>query len=270
MVTAHTPAAEVGAFEFEKGDESENFNLRPRDNRTGPIPDEQRRISHDVYQARNILKLLKEQGAFPKEKEKGSGSYHEFIKRVVQAARVGCIAPRTEPKLAEAALEQIRADIVRRKGRPLVYRYLACFAGWAMAGVGVAIMIVIAARFLSLDLIGYGWVLMGAMGGAWLSTAARRWEIAFEDIRDFVDVVYEPMVRVLFVGMLALIFALFLNLALISVKVGGVDFADFIKDIRVALALGLIAGIGEKALSVQLLDRAKKVLGAPSKAAGTG
>jgi hypothetical protein len=125
MAAVHAPAADAGVFEFENNDESENFNLRPRADRTAPIPDERRKVSHGIYEARNILKLLKEQGAVRKE----NGAYNEFIRRVIQAAHAGCIGPHAEPKLAEAALEQIRADVVRRKGRPLVYRYLACFAG---------------------------------------------------------------------------------------------------------------------------------------------
>jgi hypothetical protein len=135
-----------------------------------------------------------------------------------------------------------------------------------MAGVAVATMVVAAAKYCSPGLAGYGWVLMGAMGGAWFSTAARRWEISFEDIQEFVDVVHEPLVRILFVGILSLIFALLLNAALISVKIGGADLTAFTNDTAVALVVGLVAGIGEKALSVQLLERAKKVLSSPSRA----
>src|SRR4051812_1170799 len=83
------------AFQFEKNDLSDNFNLTHRDDFHGPIPEDQRKVSYDVYEARNVLKLLKEDRAFGKK-----GPYDEFIKRVVQAARAGCVAPYAEPGLA--------------------------------------------------------------------------------------------------------------------------------------------------------------------------
>jgi hypothetical protein len=118
VVATHGPATSAavsGVFEFENGDESENFNLKPLDDRHGPIPDDQRKISHEVYEARNTLKLLKEHGAFREGKGKASVAYNEFMGRVIQAAKAGCIGPNVDTKLAGEALEQIRADIMREK-----------------------------------------------------------------------------------------------------------------------------------------------------------
>lgn len=100
-------AGPAGAFELEHPD-SENFNLKPRDSRHGPIPEDQRKINQEVYEARNIPKLLKAQGAFRRQ----GPAYDEFMERVVQAARSGCVAPHgVDTNLAASALEQIRADV---------------------------------------------------------------------------------------------------------------------------------------------------------------
>jgi hypothetical protein len=243
------------AFEFENNDETENFNLRPRADLHSPIPEDKRKVTQGVYEARNVLKLLKEARGFGTQ-----GTYDEFMKRVIQAGRAGCVAPYVDTSGASGALEQIRADIVRRVGTPLAYRYLRSLAGWALAGVGLGLIVVIIGYNALPPIVGYGWVVIGAMVGAWFSVAASRWQIAFETIPDYLDWYYEPFVRMLFVGILAGAFALFLDLSVLSMKIGNLDLADFNKSVGVAILVGFIAGIGERALSVQLLERAQTIL----------
>jgi hypothetical protein len=249
------PTTVAGAFEFVDNIKTDQFNLRPLNNRAGPIPEDQRKISTEVYGARNILKLLKEQDAFAKDPM----AYDEFIARVVQAAEVGCVGSNVDTSLAASALEQIRADIVRRKGRPVTYQYLYLLALCALGGAVVGELINLVARYFLPGLTGYGWVIIGSMVGAWLSAAMRR-EISFDSIPDFLDYGYEPYIRMLFVGVLAAVFALFLNLQVLSVTLGSADLVQFTENIGVALLLGLIAGISEKALSVQVIERARKIL----------
>jgi len=249
----------AGAFEMiDPNHGGDDFNLRPLS--ITDIPEEQRRIQHEVYEARNILKLLREQNVFRED-----ASYSEFISRVKQAARVGCVGQHVDTRMASDALEQIRSDIVMRKGRAIAYRYLFGSAKTALAGMAVAALVVLAAKYFLPGLKGYGWVLMGAMAGAWISSAATGREISFAGIREFLDYGHALLIRMLFVGALASVLALFLQLGLISLKIGTVDLAGFSKELTVALALGVIAGFSEKTLSVQVIDRARRVLstGAP-------
>ena len=51
-----------------------------------------------------------------------SEEYREFLERIYQAAEAGCVAENVQTNLALKALEQIRKDIVRRVGRPLLRR----------------------------------------------------------------------------------------------------------------------------------------------------
>ncbi len=243
-----------GAFELERSDDE--FNLKPRDDRSGPVPDDQRKISGEVYEIRNILKLLREQGKFKKDSE----AYDEFIKRILQAAYVGCVSPNVDTTLATVALEQIRADVVRRKGRRIIYDYLMFLGLWVLAGIGAGAAIAVASEFWT-GLAGYGWLIIGSMVGAWLSVAAGRREVSFDGIPDFLNYGHEPLIRMVFVGVLAAGFGLFLMLGIVSVTVAQFDFAEFPKNIRWALAIGAVAGIGERALSVQLIARARNVLG---------
>jgi hypothetical protein len=252
---AHAAGTEP-AFEFDEDDRTENFDLRPKDNRSGSISEEQRKISHEVYEARNILKLLKEKRAFQR-----NDSYKEFIERVVQAATVGCVARHVDTKLAAEALEQIRTDVVRRNGRPIMYRYLTYLAAWALGGVLVGwLVIAVAGSKEWRALQGYGWIIIGSMVGSWISVAATRREISFDGIQDFLDVRFEPFIRMLFVGCISSVFALFLQLKLIPLTIAEFDLATFAEHPPWALLIGVIAGISEKAVSVQVVERARKVL----------
>jgi hypothetical protein len=246
------------AFEYENGIMTENFNLRPRTGFKGTIPDDQLKITQDVYEARNVLKLLIDDKAIKKP------LFEEFIQRVTQAGFVGCVADNAYPVVASDALEQIRADIVRRAGTPLVYRYLGWLAFWAVLGGGIGFVMASNGTSPLSDysavLKGYGFVLIGAMIGAWFSVAAQRWQIAFDTIPDYPDIRLEPVIRMLFVALVAAVFALFLHLGIITIKIGNVDLANFTNSISVALLVGFIAGISQRALSVQLIDRAQKVL----------
>ncbi len=104
----------MGTFVLE-GDGAD-FNLAPRPDVVEPIPEEQRKISQEVYEARNILVLLRERGVFRND----TVALDEFITRVRQAATVGCVNNNVQTQLAIEALQQIRNDILRRKWLTIV------------------------------------------------------------------------------------------------------------------------------------------------------
>jgi hypothetical protein len=98
-----------GFFEYAGDRRDDTFNLKSRDDRTTQIPEEQRKIHDDVYAARNVLMLLRENGVFgPGATYSAGGVYKEFIDRVVQAGWAGCVARKADLLLAASALGQIR------------------------------------------------------------------------------------------------------------------------------------------------------------------
>jgi hypothetical protein len=257
-VPAQAATAIPGAFELiETPPEQfggDKFNLKPKEGRPGPIPEDQRKVSHEVYAVRNTLKLLK------KLTRVDDKDYDEFIERVKQAARVGCDVSNVDTVLAATALDDIRGDVVRRYGRKIAFRYLLALAAWAGGGVVLGFIVIGTSLWSGLEVLsGYGYLLVGSMVGAWLSVATSRWEIAFDGIQEFVDTSVEPLVRLLFVGLLAMAFGLFLQLGIIPINVDKVPLTTFYETPQWALFLGIIAGVGEKALSMQLLTRAKQV-----------
>jgi hypothetical protein len=156
-----------------------------------------------------------------------------------------------------------------RVGRPLAFRYLCFLALWGLAGALIGLAMAAAGYWAPVALIHsmghYGFVLVGAMAGAWFGVAVRRWQIAFEELPGFLDVNYEPLIRMVFVAVVALVFALFLDLKVLNIKLGSVDLAGFVggqsgRRVETALLLGFIAGTSERAVSKQLVDQVGTVL----------
>lgn len=243
-----------GVFEINNEEDLENYDIRPKGN--VEVPETQREFHLRVYATRGVLKLLREQGVF----ENNEAVLKEFQTRVLETARAGLTGD-VQLELAVAALEQVRKELVIRMGKQVVYRYLTRLASWGLGGVVVGVLFVLASAYkLAPCLVGYGPVLIGAMAGAWLSVASGRRDVAFEDLPNFLGSKVEPAVRMAFVGLLALIVALFIELGAVTITVGNLAFVDFSKSTTAALLLGIIAGIGERALSVRIIQRAREIV----------
>lgn len=173
---------------------------------------------------------------------------------MIQAAEVGCTANNVKTRLAADALEQIRRDIVRRKGRAIKYRYLITLGRWAVMGILLGALVVAASCYVA-ALSGYGWVIAGSMVGAWLSLASTRRQVSFDSIQDVVNVGKEPVIKLIFVAILASTLAFLLEIGVISLSLGDIDLAEFHANARFAVLLGLVTGISERAASVQVIDR---------------
>jgi hypothetical protein len=240
-----------GAFKLAGNDE--NFNLKPRDV-PDPIPDDQREISHDVYEARNVLKLFRERGAI----RKGDASFDEFLRRLLEAAKAGCTARNVKTRLAAEACDQIRKDIIRRIGMPIFWRYLSILAMWAL---GWGVLGFVLTLLGDSNIKNYGWVIVGAMVGAWVSVAAGRWSLDFKDLPELINVSLEPLVRTILVVLVASVFALLLQLQVFKISIGGlINLSDFSTKIDVALLVGLIAGISVRSISTQVVERMRGVV----------
>ena len=261
-----------GAFEIVDKEDLDHYNIKPLAG-GGPVPEDQRKLQQAIYATRGVLKLLHDQGIFP---EQGKGEEQRkhpmlkaFQKRILQIAEVGLTGESIKHKTAAEALAQVRKEIVIRKGKAVVYKYLLRLAVWACAGVAAGLLIEVASAYLAdradladlaASLKGYGWVVMGAMVGAWLSVASARREITLADLPNFLGSKVEPAVRIVFVGLLAALVALFLDLKVMTIMFGELSLADFDTNTKAALLLGAIAGISEKVLSVRIIERAREIV----------
>lgn len=226
-----------------------------------PPPDDQWNVCTDVYKTKNVLWLLKTRGAFAGDDD----AFKSYLERLKLAAQTGCVYNPVVPAQAQEALIEIRDDIVARKGRPAKYRYLTRVAFWAAAFIAVALLAMNGLRELpQVTLppfaVGVAWAVCGGVIGAWISLAATRRQISFDEMPQYLDFKFEPFIRLLFVAALAFALALLLHLKVVTIIITSQNLAEFTTKPSVALLLGLVAGIGEKAVTVQVVDRLRKVV----------
>jgi hypothetical protein len=214
------------------------FNIKPKDV-ADAIPEDQRQVHHDIYRTYNALKLMVEHKVFAVT----DLEFENFRDRLLQAAEVGLAADNVKTRDAATAVRDIQADVVMRKGKRLIYSYLSRLGYWALGGSAIAILVHLFVPAELAAIRSYSLVLSGAMVGAWLSVASTRTSVGLDTI---------------FVALLAIALSLFLQEKLITIKIGDIDLASFTSNSAVALILGLIIGITEKALSLKFFERAKK------------
>lgn len=309
-----------GAFEI-VGQGLDDYNIKPRSDLQEPIPQEQRELQNEVYRTRGILKHLEEQGMFggrgvarlieriavrgraggaPEQEE----MLREFKERLRQIAESGLTGDYVRVQHSAEALQHLRQELLIRKGNAVKYRYLAHLAGWAALGVALGGLVYLTARWGATPWPeGYGLLVMGAVVGAWLSVAANRWSVSFEDLPHFLDSAVEPAVRILFVTVLAVAVGVALQAGLLQIELGGADLARFAAGdtaaqsavdeeapsgspedpeaeargqpeagpsgappaaptpdaTAIALLLGLVTGVSERALATRLIESARTV-----------
>jgi hypothetical protein len=275
--------SDEGAFEI-KDLGLDDFNIEPRADLRQPIPPGQRELQHEIYRTHGTLKLLAEQGVFgkrprllrwralwnrskapegagdagtqqPAEEGEKDRMLKEFRTRLLQIAKTGLTGSFVQMEQAVEAHQDLRRELLTRKGNTVKYHYLAILACWAAIGLLVGFAVYILSPWTGAK--AYGLLVMGAVVGAWLSVASTRWSVAFEDLPDFLDSRVEPAVRILFVVVLVCAVGVALQAKLLQIRLGGVDLATFIDSAPVALLFGLVTGVSERALATRFIESAR-------------
>ena len=241
----------TGAFKIEvNSEDSLEFNIEPDQTVSGPVPDDQSELQLHIYGVIGVLKQLHEQKAF----DELPGAYDDFRRRLRQVADVGLVGANVKTRLASSAVEQIAGEVVKRVGKKVQIKYLVRLLLFVSVGVAVGLVI----QFCCFP--GYGAVLAASMVGAWISVAAFRRQVVLDDVPQFMGSKYEPAIRLCFVGFVACAVALFVKTGLLAIVLGDLNLVEFPSKPEVALILGLLAGISEKKISVQLIQKVRQAI----------
>jgi len=251
----------AGAFLISEKDNHIRAQLDPR---RESIPNDQAELLDEVFEVQSILEVI-----FKRQPEK----YNSVFPRLLSLAQVGLVGDKPETSLARQNLTQLKAEIMVREGTKIKLKYLARLGALAagMAAVGLVFYLFIWQNYSCggkdsqaaiCSGANYGLLWTGAMIGVWLSVAASRGRLTFEDLPTVIGRYLEPTIRLVFAGLLAIVLGLFLAADLLGLVFGGTDFSKFDASTLTAILLGIVAGIGEKALAVKIISRSDEVAGA--------
>lgn len=103
-------------------------------------------------------------------------------------------------------------------------------------------------------------IIIGALTGTWVSFGARKFEIEFEDLASLEKDKMTPVIRLIYIAVASLIFALLMSVGLIDVKIGNVDISKAFTDIKPALVIGVLCGLVESKIGIQVYNKAVSLL----------
>lgn len=65
-----------------------------------------------------------------------------------------------------------------------------------------------------------------------------------------------PFIRLIYIAVAALIFALLMNVGLVDIKIGNVDTSMAFTDVKPALVIGILCGLVESKIGIQVYNKA--------------
>ena len=198
------------------------------------IPKDQQELYVKAESACNIIKALENTDKQTKKK---------YFDKLLSLSQVGLVANPAQTETAEFALMKLKDEIVLVEGKRIKNHYMK-YLGIDALIIGAIASIVLGICFYFTRWIGCISVLciiIGALTGTWVSFGARKFEIEFEDLA-------------------SLIFALLMNVGLIDVKIGNVDISKAFTDIKPALVIGVLCGLVESKIGIQVYNKAVSLL----------
>ncbi len=221
------------------------------------IPDEQQNLVIDIGNTLSTITLLYKPKTI------------EFIKAFDQLfyiAKTGLEGDTAQPSLATKALTQFKKEIVDKESGKKKNEYLKQLGIRALIGCVPLLLIgsfinYLACNKVHCDCIQLNYIadmlilVSGTMVGVWLSFAITRTYIGFDDLAIIEKDRLEPTLRLIFTGVLSIIFGFLFIKNSIEIMIGGLSSHDIIKDPVTAFLIGTILGLNEKIIGSTLTKK---------------
>jgi hypothetical protein len=240
-----------GAFKvYRDGDNPSDihFEIQAKD-----IPREQLELRDQIAGALSIVRII----------ITDTTRFEEYFRNLLSLAQAGLVGETANPDLALRALKEFKDDVTAREAGRIKNQYMknlgfrACLLVAVLCAIWLAVFLLKqGSPFLS-NLFRFE---IGTMIGVWLSFGTRKPILSFEDLHILEEDRLEPTVRLLFAGLLALIVALAFHLKVVTLTLGSLTTEQLDSQPWVAFFLGLLSGVGEKALSTNVTRQASHLL----------
>jgi hypothetical protein len=218
------------------------------------IPPEQLELRDQVGSALSILRII------ISDKDR----FEEYFRELLSLAQAGLVGETANPDLAVRALREFKLGVTSREAGRIKNQYMKTL-GFRAAILVTVLIVALATVFFFLkqaspfllNLIRFE---IGTMIGVWLSFGTRKPVLNFEDLHVLEEDRMEPLVRLVFAGLLALIVALAFHLKVVTLTLGTLTTDQLDSQPWAAFFFGLLSGVGEKALSTNVTRQASTLL----------
>jgi hypothetical protein len=231
------------------------FQLSPEADQD--IPAEQNELLFDVQATLEVVRQL-----YIKDKK----LFAHYFDMLLKLAQVGLVGAAAQPPLAKMALAQLKTEVTNRESGRVKNDYLknlglkALLLGLPALIIG-AVISYCNCKWVCVDCLNCGCIARlfilwaGSMAGVWLSFAITRTYLSFDDLAILEKDRLNPFLRLIFTGLLALIFALLFIKKAIVINLGGLSSNDICSEPVSALLIGVILGLNEKIIGSTLTKK---------------
>lgn len=202
--------------------------------------------------------------------------FDEDFAKLLGLAQVGLAGERPAPREANAALDSLQWEVLGREGGRIKNAYMLLLGKWALGFAAVAtILYFLFDGYRSLpppEIYDYRHVFLvyaGCMAGAWASFAARKVILTFSDLGALEDDNVDPPLRLIFTAILTTILVLTFTTGFADVRIGSFHASQVLASGGIAVLIGALSGLAEKALPAAIMMRASAFLSA-SQSSGQG
>jgi hypothetical protein len=197
--------------------------------------------------------------------------FENYFDQLLKLSQVGLVGENAQPQLAKRALEQIKTEVINRESGKIKNDYLkrlgikAFWFGFPPLIVGIVFNYLNCKEnnFECLNCIYTANLLVlwaGTMTGVWLSFAITRTYIGFSDLTIIEKDRLEPALRLIFTGILSLIFGLLFIKKSIVINFGDLSSDQIATDSISAFIIGVVLGINEKIIGKTLSKKTSALL----------
>jgi hypothetical protein len=218
-----------------------------------PIPSDQLALKDDIDRTLLTLKLL-----FGSNNER----FFSYYWPLLSLAQGGLVGPAAQPEAARRQLVQLQNELTAREGGIVKNRYMKLLGKHSLILGTPSLLLAVVFCYLTdrLVLSNFFFLWTGCMAGVWISFGARKTSFTFEDLGIPEKDRMEPVVRLVFAGLLTVIMGLLFSTAAIVVKLGAISTEQINNNLEVAILLGMLCGFSEQALSLTVSQQASKLL----------
>ena len=221
---------------------------------TSDIPEDQQKFADNVHRTLTVLR-----GLFPD----GDAKYKSYYNSLIGLCIFAVVGPSAQPTHGLRALTTFQEDVVANEGGRIKNNYMKKLGLNALYMSVPAFLIawaLVECEMIDMTTASFFILWGGCMAGVWLSFGSRKTILKFESLHILEEDRLEPVIRLVFAGLLTVTLGLLFITGAVKVTVGDLSTTNIIKDIKIALLVGLFCGISEQALSTTVTEQATKFL----------
>ena len=227
------------------------FEINPK--YSGDIPQDQQELYEQIESTCNAIKALENTDVDTK---------HKYFNKLLSLSQGGLVSDNAQPLVAKRALEQLKNEIVLVEGKRIKNLYMKILGEDILVNLFLLSPMLVCYLLPKLKSIACAYMaIMGALVGMWVSFGARKFEITFDDLTSLEKDKMTPFIRIIYIGVVTLIFMLLLAAGVLNIRIGSIETTTVFTDMNTAVVIGLICGLVESKIGVGIYNKVTTIIG---------